>query len=347
MSGLLLDTDARPTSSASTPRSIRDSGEALLTIINDILDFSKIEAGQARAGGAAASTCASASRRRSTWSHARMPKKGLDLAYVHRRRRARRVVVGDVTRLRQILLNLLSNAVKFTERGEVVVSVIATPRSDGRSYELHFAVRDTGIGIPPDRLDRLFQPFSQVDASTTRKYGGTGLGLAISRRLAELMGGAMWVESAGRARARTFYVHHRAPPPIGDGRAARPARREQPELRGRRLLVVDDNATNRRILELQTPSLGHDARATPARRSRRWSGSRAATASTSRSSTCTCPRWTGWRWRSRNPQLRGADALPLVLFSSLGRRERRRSEPASPPLPHQAAQAVATARHAR
>ena len=109
-------------------------------------------------------------------------------------------IVGDVTRLRQILVNLLSNAVKFTETGEVVVTVASdTEQGDSRSRSasmlIHFAVRDTGIGIPPDRLDRLFQAFSQVDASTTRKYGGTGLGLAVSKRLAEMMGGTMWVES--------------------------------------------------------------------------------------------------------------------------------------------------------
>src|SRR5207247_9362139 len=103
-------------------------------------------------------------------------------------------IVGDSARLGQVLLNLLSNAVKFTERGEVVVHVGAE-RSGRSKHRLHLAVRDTGIGIPPDRMDRLFASFSQVDASTTRRYGGTGLGLAISKRLVELMGGSMSVES--------------------------------------------------------------------------------------------------------------------------------------------------------
>ena len=132
------------------------------------------------------------------------------------------MVVGDVTRLRQVLVNLLANAVKFTERGEVVLSVAAAlGRMGRRLHELTFAVRDTGIGIPPDRLGRLFQSFSQVDASTTRRYGGTGLGLAISQRLTELMGGRMW-----RRRARSG---HGSDVPLHDpgrrcrGRAPRPS----------------------------------------------------------------------------------------------------------------------------
>ena len=125
----------------------------------------------------------------------RAAEKGLDLAYLISDDTPA-AVVGDVTRLRQILLNLLSNAVKFTEAGEVVLSVTAQ-RLDATEpvYELTFSVRDTGIGIPPDRVDRLFESFSQVDASTARKYGGTGLGLAISKRLVELMGGAISAQS--------------------------------------------------------------------------------------------------------------------------------------------------------
>ncbi len=112
--------------------------------------------------------------------------------------------MGDATRLRQVLLNLLSNAVKFTEEGEVVVHVGAE-HAGSNSYRLQLAVRDTGIGIPPERMDRLFESFSQVDASTTRRYGGTGLGLAISRRLVELMGGTMWVESQA-GKGSTFHI---------------------------------------------------------------------------------------------------------------------------------------------
>src|SRR4029434_5758028 len=110
---------------------------------------------------------------------------------------------GDVTRLRQILLNLLANAVKFTEAGEVVLTVSASAVTDG-AVELTFAVRDTGIGLTPEGMGRIFQSFSQADSSTTRKYGGTGLGWAISGRLAELMGGRMWAESEGPGRGSTF-----------------------------------------------------------------------------------------------------------------------------------------------
>ena len=169
------------------------------------------------------------------------------------------VVVGDVTRLRQILINLLNNAVKFTERGEVVLSAAARSIDD-RRYELHFAVRDTGIGIPPDRLDRLFQSFSQVDASTTRKYGGTGLGLAISKRLSELMGGAMWAESeVGVGTTFHFTIVAEASPAL----ASRPDMRQHaPPLHGRRVLVVDDNDTNRRIVVHHTHAWGMLARDT-------------------------------------------------------------------------------------
>ena len=155
-----------------------------------------------------------------------------------------------MTRLRQILLNLLSNAVKFTDKGEVVLTVTA------EGEQLHFAVRDTGIGLDDKGKSRLFQSFSQADSSTTRKYGGTGLGLAISKNLAELMGGNMWVESAGPGHGSTFHFS------IRGERAALPpgTRREliglQPALQGKRILVVDDNATNRKILALQAAKWG-------------------------------------------------------------------------------------------
>src|SRR5262249_13761264 len=117
----------------------------------------------------------------------------LDLAYIIDDK-IPNTILTDVTRLRQILVNLTNNAIKFTNAGEVVITVDGY-NVEGLTYELHFAVRDTGIGIPEDRMDRLFRSFSQVDSSTTRHYGGTGLGLAISRRLSELMGGRMWVNS--------------------------------------------------------------------------------------------------------------------------------------------------------
>ena len=124
--------------------------------------------------------------------------------------------MGDGARLRQVLLNLLSNAVKFTEQGEVIVHVDAEPAGPG-VHRLHLAVRDTGIGIPQDRMDRLFESFSQVDASTSRRYGGTGLGLAISKRIVELMGGTMWVESE-EGKGSTFHIELTA---VGGARCRR------------------------------------------------------------------------------------------------------------------------------
>ena len=157
-------------------------------------------------------------------------------------------------------------------------------------------MRDTGIGIPADRMGRLFQSFSQADSSTTRKYGGTGLGLVISKRLAELMGGAMWVESEGipgKGSAFSFTIQAAS---AGVPERKRSVQQSaQPQLQGKRLLVVDDNATNRRILSLQTGKWGMQTRRRPPRR-RRWAGLKLGSASTWRSWTCTCPRWTGWSW---------------------------------------------------
>jgi CheY-like chemotaxis protein len=162
-----------------------------------------------------------------------------------------------VTWLRQILLNLLSNAVKFTESGEVVLTVSAggDEQTEGGA-QLHFAVRDTGIGLSEEGKGRLFQKFSQADSSTTRKYGGTGLGLAISKLLAELMGGTMWVESAGPGQGSTFRFTIAAKTAERPAGAKREFIGEQPALKGKRVLVVDDNATNRRILALQSAKWG-------------------------------------------------------------------------------------------
>ncbi len=251
MSGLLLDTtltdDQRDFAST-----IRDSGDSLLTIINDILDFSKIEAGRMDIEQQPFDLreCVEAAM---DLIAARAAEKGLDIAYVFETKGEREVpaaIVGDVTRLRQVLLNLLSNAVKFTEKGEVVLSVYA------KEDKLLFAVRDTGIGLSEAGKGRLFQKFSQADSSTTRKYGGTGLGLAISKLLAELMGGSMWVDSDGPGTGSTFRFTIQGTPaelPQGQRRAFIG---EQPALKGKRLLVVDDNATNRRILALQAAKWG-------------------------------------------------------------------------------------------
>ena len=287
MTSLLLDTDLTEEQRDFT-RTIRESADALLTIINDILDFSKIEAGKLDfekqpfdlricIEGALDLLATTAT------------KKGLDLAYVVDSQTPA-IIAGDMTRLRQILVNLLGNALKFTERGEVVISVTSrelerpstgefgeqsifefqssksekdkdldgeqetTPRQSGQStYELKFSVRDTGIGIPEDRLDRLFQSFSQIDASTTRRYGGTGLGLIISKRLSELMGGTMWVESIG-GEGTTFHftIKADAVPSVSYDFLSE----VQPQLQNKKILVVDDNPTNLRILAPQLEAWG-------------------------------------------------------------------------------------------
>jgi CheY-like chemotaxis protein len=247
MSSLLLDTGLSE-EQRDYAGTIRDSSEALLTIINDILDFSKIEAGRMDIEAQPFDLRDCVESALDLVSN-RAAEKHLDIAYLFEGD-VPSAIQGDVTRLRQILLNLLSNAVKFTEQGEVVLTVTA------KGGQLEFAVRDTGIGLDEKAQTRLFQSFSQADSSTTRKYGGTGLGLAISKKLAELMGGTMWVESAGPGHGSTFHFTirgERADPPQG-------ARRDfvgaQPALQGKRILVVDDNATNRRILALQAAKWG-------------------------------------------------------------------------------------------
>ncbi len=234
---------------------VRHSGDALLTIINDILDFSKIESGKLEVENEtfALRECVEAAL---DLLAPRVAEKRLDLLY-EIADGVPGMVRGDSTRLRQILVNLLGNAVKFTEAGEVEVTLRAQP-AVGDRVELAFAVRDTGIGIAPEGLGRLFQSFSQVDASTTRKFGGTGLGLAISKRLAELMGGRMWAESA-EGRGSTFFftiqvesVASKPRPYLAAGKAS---------LEGKRLLVVDDNATNRRILTTLAAGWGLSVRA--------------------------------------------------------------------------------------
>jgi len=258
MSGLLLDTPltAEQHDYAAT---IRESGDALLTIINDILDFSKIEAGRMDIEVAPFDLrdCVESAL---DLVSGRAVEKHLDLAYFFEGD-VPGAVAGDVTRLRQVILNLLSNAVKFTEQGEVVLTVTARSAGDDR-VELTFAIRDTGIGLSPEAMGRLFQSFSQADSSTTRKYGGTGLGLAISKRLAELMGGTMRAASDGPGRGSTFTFTIVAPPAEVPPARAHSITGVQPGLAGKRLLVVDDTATNRRVLTLQATKWGMTARDT-------------------------------------------------------------------------------------
>ncbi len=325
MTGLLLNTRLTR-EQCDFVETIRSSGDALLTLINDILDFSKIESGKLdlEEHPFDIRTCIEESL---DLVAAKAAQKKLELGYLIDRA-VPATAIGDSARLRQILINLLSNAVKFTAAGEVVVSVTAKkisakaaanfkeppaingePLAINQVYEIQFAVKDTGIGIRGDRMDRLFKSFSQVDSSTSRHYGGTGLGLAISKRLAEMMGGRMWVESMGcvagnppadfkatvcdlesgesceiaekycspksvlssqppcqnpNSVGSTFYFstivsgcHSSLPVNLSNS---------QPELAGKRVLIVDDNATNRQILTLQAQSWGMVARASASAR---------------------------------------------------------------------------------
>ena len=255
MSDLMVNTELDPPQHEMA-ETIRMSGQHLLTIVNEILDFSKIEAGKLELEDAPFDVVACVEESLQLV----VPKLGstnLELTYALDET-VPRLIAGDVGRLRQILVNLLANAIKFTPAGEVGVTVSAR-RLEGVRREIHFAVRDTGIGIPPERFDRLFKTFSQVDASTTRRYGGTGLGLAICKRLSELMGGRIWAESEP-GRGSTFHFTIVADEvdastrPTSDG--------EQPELAGKRVLIVDDNRSNRLLLKLQTERWGMRARET-------------------------------------------------------------------------------------
>jgi CheY-like chemotaxis protein len=247
MNSLLLETslDATQRQFAET---VRDSAEALLAIINDILDVSKLEAGRVELEEIdfdLVSVVESAVDLMAV----RARDKGLDLG-VYVTPTLRGHFNGDPTRFRQILLNLIGNAIKFTERGAVAVEVRPVEtRADGTLVRVD--VVDTGIGVPPESLQLLFQKFSQADGSITRRFGGTGLGLNITRQLAELMGGTVGVESElGKGSTFWFTIRFR---PAG-AFAAEPG--VPPELNGRRVLVVDDVETNRRIVERQLSSLG-------------------------------------------------------------------------------------------
>jgi GAF domain-containing protein/CheY-like chemotaxis protein len=314
MSGLLLDTklDVEQREYAST---IRDSSDALLTIINDILDFSKIEAGRMdiEAQPFDVRECIESAM---DLVSPKAVEKHLEMAYVFEDD-VPVAIKGDVTRLRQVVLNLLSNAVKFTETGEVVLGVTAAPLTEDR-VELTFAVSDTGIGLKAEEMERLFQSFSQADSSTTRRYGGTGLGLAISKRLAELMGGRMWAQSDGAGKGATFMFTIVAPAATAPATRSRDFIGVQPQLKGKRVLIVDDNATNRRVLNLQSAKWGMASRATglPSE-ALAWLGK--GEAFDLAILDMHMPEMDGVALAKK---IRDANTrLPLVLFSSLGRRE--------------------------
>ncbi|MEO7158573.1 MAG: response regulator, partial [Vicinamibacterales bacterium] len=234
---------------------IRSSGDGLLTIINDILDFSKVEAGKLELDLQPfdpQSCIEDALELVASQAYA----KGLRLTY-ELESVLPAIIISDITRVRQILFNLLSNAIKFTDNGDITVTAAATPQTGG-VVEIRFTVADTGIGIPRDRLERLFQSFSQVDASTTRKYGGTGLGLVICRRLAELLGGTISVDSvAGKGSKFSFTILAKS----GSTHAVAPGGERRidgvrPQLSSRRVLIVDDHIASRASLQRQTEVWG-------------------------------------------------------------------------------------------
>jgi signal transduction histidine kinase/ligand-binding sensor domain-containing protein/HPt (histidine-containing phosphotransfer) domain-containing protein len=243
---------------------IRQSGEALLSVINDILDFSKVEAGalDVELAPFVLRTCLDEAV---TIVAPKAAAKGLILS-CEVGEGVPAAIKSDAARLRQILVNLLDNAVKFTPRGEVRLEVKVEPgdRADLKpDLELRFAVHDTGVGIPPERIERLFQPFTQVDSSTTRLFGGTGLGLAISRRLTERLGGRMWAESdPGQGSTFSCTIHCRpAEVPLsrtsafGDDLAGAPLAERLPL----RILVAEDNSVNQRVALLMLERLGYVA----------------------------------------------------------------------------------------
>ena len=251
LTGLLLDTELTETQRHHA-EGVRASGEALLRIINDILDFSKIEAGKleletvdfdlAHAVEDVAGLVSESARA-----------KGLELV-AYCRPDVPTNLRGDVGRMRQILLNLATNAIKFTESGEVVIRACLADEPASQQVLVQFDVVDTGIGVDPTTAARLFEPFSQANASTTRRYGGTGLGLAICRRLAEAMGGSVGVESQ-LGEGSTFWLRlpfQEASAPIG------PLEPVEHSLAGRRMLMVDDNETNRMVLGCQLLTWGID-----------------------------------------------------------------------------------------
>jgi PAS domain S-box-containing protein len=251
---------------------INVSSETLLTIINNVLDFSKIEAGRLELESKTFDLRSTIEETLDLMASQAAEKK-LELAYFMSAQ-VPEIVVGDVTRLAQILVNLLSNAVKFTDQGQVVVEVAAEsvggPAAESENYingsevlltTIHFAVRDTGIGIPRDRIERLFKSFSQADISTTRKYGGTGLGLVISKEFCELMGGKMWVESEG-VPGKGSAFHFTIVVEQGMGEHTSLQYIDQPHLMGKRLLVIDDTSINRMIISHFTDIWGMTPRAT-------------------------------------------------------------------------------------
>jgi signal transduction histidine kinase/CheY-like chemotaxis protein len=313
MTSLLIDTRLTP-AQAEYVATIRDSGDALLSVINDILDFSKIEAGRIDLECKPFDLRECVEQAVSLLS-TKAAEKRIELTCLIDPA-VPAALVGDESRLRQILLNLLSNSLKFTDSGEVSLTVTAEKETDGPVFKVCFAVRDTGIGIPADRMNRLFRSFSQTDSSISRKYGGTGLGLAISKRLAELMGGGIWVESEGiPGRGSTFHVVIRAEPAQAPPHAfLEPV---QANLQDKRVLIVDDNESSRRILVLQTEAWGMQSVAVAAPRAALECLRRGETLDIALID-CQMPEMDGMTLLTEIRKVRGPGDLPAILISSVG-----------------------------
>ena len=270
MTSLLLDTELRE-DQVSFVETIRQSGDNLMTVINEILDFSKIESGAMELEHLTFDLIPSLEEVLDVFG-IRAAEKNIDLAYLYDAR-IPGAIISDPTRLRQVLLNLVGNALKFTEKGEVVVEVSCErdfaedipaeneflrelavgPSAQAEWVRLQFEVRDTGPGIPADRLDRLFKAFSQVDATVTRRHGGTGLGLIISKRIVEAMGGRIWVETKPGT-GTSFFFNLLAKATDSPKRVKYLT--SSATLKDKRVLIVDDGEINRQILEIQTARWG-------------------------------------------------------------------------------------------
>jgi PAS domain S-box-containing protein len=248
MTSILLDDGDLTAEQKDFVETIRLSGDALMVIINDILDFSKMESSKV-ALEEQPFDLRDTTEEALEMVNIKAVEKGLNLAY-NMDASVPETIISDPARLRQILGNLLSNAIKFTGSGEVNLSV-SSSRDD--PSEIHFAIQDTGIGIPSDKLDLLFQPFSQIEPSSYGSESGTGLGLAISKKLVEMMGGRIWVESESRKGSTFHFTIHAETVP---GEQADHLKGVQPHLMGRHVLIVDDNKTNRRILGAYAYSWG-------------------------------------------------------------------------------------------
>jgi PAS domain S-box-containing protein len=256
MTGLLLD-ESLTDNQKEDVEIIRRSGDTLLTIINNILDLTKIESGMMELD-------------HQSFDLRDCLEVSLDMVAVDAKKKGLKIecifeghlptmMLGDPTRINQILINLLNNAVKFTEKGTIKVHV-SGKTVDSNNYEIHFAVTDTGIGIPMDKMQRLFQSFCQVDASTARRYGGTGLGLAISKRLAELMGGKMWVESEV-GNGSTFHFTIALEPTTSDlieiNRPTSTAQEQENLDKSLSILLAEDNVVNQIVTQKMLSKLGH------------------------------------------------------------------------------------------